>query len=69
MESSEGTESWDHSIGTASLNCLAGLGPKGACKYYISALGVGGGSEENAYFAYVVRGGGGSRGKMLILLM
>ena len=28
----------------------------GACKYYISALGVGGGSEENAYFAYVVRG-------------
>ena len=42
---------------------------KGACKYYISALGVGGGSEENAYFAYVVRGGGGSRGKMLILLM
>ena len=27
----------------------------------------GGGSEGNAYFAYVVRGGGGSRGKMLIL--
>ena len=42
---------------------------KGACKYYISTLGVGGGSEGNAYFAYVVRGGGGSRGKMLILLM
>ena len=30
---------------------------------------MGGGSEGNAYFAYVVRGGGGSRGKMLILLM
>ena len=43
--------------------------PKGACKYYISTLGVGGGCEGNAYFAYVVRGGGGSRGKMLILLM
>ena len=42
---------------------------KGLCKYYISTLGVGGGSEGNAYFAYVVRGGGGSRGKMLILLM
>ena len=41
---------------------------KGACKYYISALGVGGGSEGNAYFAYVVRGGE-SRGKMLILLI
>ena len=41
---------------------------KGACKYYISTLGVGGGSEANAYFAYVVRGGG-STGKMLILLM
>ena len=26
------------------------------CKYYISTLGVGGGSEGNAYFAYVVRG-------------
>ena len=26
---------------------------KGACKYYISALVVGGGSEENAYIAYV----------------
>ena len=25
--------------------------------------------EGNAYFAYVVRGRGGSRGKMLILLM
>ena len=32
---------------------------KGACKYYISALGMGGGSEGNAYFAYVVRGGWG----------
>ena len=43
---------------------------KGACKYYISTLGVGGGSEGNAYFAYVVGGGsGGSRGKMLILLI
>ena len=42
---------------------------KGACKYYISTLEVGGGSEGNTYFAYVVRGGGGSRGKMLILLM
>ena len=42
---------------------------KGACKYYISALGVGGGSEGNAYFAYVVRGRWGSRGKMLILLI
>ena len=42
---------------------------KGACKYYISVLGVGGGSEGNAYLAYVVRGVGGSRGKMLILLM
>ena len=41
---------------------------KGAFKYYMSTLG-GGGSEGNAYFAYVVRGGGGSRGKMLILLM
>ena len=30
---------------------------KGACKYYISTLGVGGGSEGNAYFAYVVRWG------------
>ena len=40
---------------------------KGVCKYYISTLGVGGGSEGNAYFAYVVRGG--SKGKMLILLM
>ena len=39
------------------------------CKYHISALGVGGGSEGNAYFAYVVRGGGGSRDKMLILLI
>ena len=29
----------------------------GACKYYISALGVGGGSEGNAYFASVLRGG------------
>ena len=26
---------------------------KGACKYYISPLGVGGGSEGNASFAYV----------------
>ena len=26
---------------------------KGACKYYISTLGVGGGSEGNAYTAYV----------------
>ena len=26
---------------------------KGACKYYINALGVGGGSEGYAYFAYV----------------
>ena len=26
---------------------------KGACKYYTSTLGVGGGSEENAYIAYV----------------
>ena len=34
---------------------------KGACKYYISALGVGGGSEGNAYFAYVVRGVGVQR--------
>ena len=42
---------------------------KGACKYYISTLGVGGGSEGNAYFAYVVSGVGWSRGKMLILLM
>ena len=31
---------------------------KGACKYYISVLGVGGGSEGKAYFAFVVRGGG-----------
>ena len=29
----------------------------------------GGGSEGNAYFVYVVRGDGGYRGKMLILLM
>ena len=29
---------------------------KGACKYYISMLGGGVGSEGNAYFAYVVRG-------------
>ena len=42
---------------------------KGACKYYISMLGVGGGSEGNAYFVYVVKGVGGSRGKMRILLM
>ena len=41
---------------------------QGACKYYISALAVGGGSEGNAYFAYV-GGDGGSRSKMLILLM
>ena len=26
---------------------------KGACKYYISTLGVGGGSEGNAYLAYI----------------
>ena len=38
---------------------------RGACKYYISTLGVGGGSEGNDYFAYVVRGGG-SRGKMVM---
>ena len=44
------------------------ISSKGACKYFISTLGVGGGSEGNAYFAYVVRGGG-SRGKMFILLM
>ena len=25
---------------------------KGACKYHISTLGVGGGPEGNAYFAY-----------------
>ena len=31
---------------------------KGACKYYINTLWVDGGSEENAYFAYVVRGVG-----------
>ena len=30
---------------------------KGACKNCISTLGVGGGSEGNAYFAYAVRGG------------
>ena len=35
------------------------------CKH----VGGGGGSEGNAYFAYMVRGDGGSRGKMLILLM
>ena len=29
----------------------------GAYKYCISTLGVGGGSEGNAYFAYGVRGG------------
>ena len=40
---------------------------KGACKYYISTLGVGGGSEGNAYFFMWL--GRGSRGKMLILLM
>ena len=45
------------------------ISSKGACKYYISTLGVGGGSEGNAYFAFVVRGRGGSSGKMLILLM
>ena len=44
-------------------------GGTGACKYYISTLGVGRGSEGNAYFAYMVRRSGGSRGKMLILLM
>ena len=42
---------------------------EGECKYHISALGVGGGSEGNAYFAYVVRRVGGSGGKMLMLLM
>ena len=31
----------------------------GACKYYISTLGEGGGSEGNAYFAYVVMWEGG----------
>ena len=41
--------------------------PKGTCNYYISMLG--GGAEGNAYFAEVVGGGGGSRGKMLIMLM
>ena len=41
---------------------------KGACKYYISTLGVGGGSEGNAYFAYVVRGGGGLEAKCLYCL-
>ena len=47
------------------------LNSKGACKYYISIsmLGVGGEYEGNAYFAYVVRGSGGSRGKMLTLIM
>ena len=39
------------------------------CKYYISTFGRGGGLTKNAYFAYLVRGSGGSRGKMLILLM
>ena len=43
--------------------------PKGACKYYISTLGGSEGSEGNAYFSYVVRGDGGSRGKRLILLL
>ena len=42
---------------------------KGVRKYYISTLGVGGGSEGNSYFVYVVSGDGGSRGKMLIWLM
>ena len=37
---------------------------EGACKYYISTLGGGMGSEGNAYFAYVARGG--STGKMLM---
>ena len=37
-------------------------------KYYISALGVGGGSEENAYFPYVVRGVGGLEAKCLYCL-
>ena len=45
------------------------LNSKGACKYYISTLGVGGEYEGIAYFAYVVRGSGGSRGNMLILLI
>ena len=26
---------------------------KGACKYYITPLGGGGGSEGNAYFAFI----------------
>ena len=34
-------------------------------KYYISALG-GGGEKLFAFFAFGVRGGGGSRGKMLM---
>ena len=38
---------------------------KGACKYYVSTLGVGGGSEGNAYFAYVVRGDEGLEPKCL----
>ena len=41
---------------------------KGACKCYISTLGVGGGSEGNVYFAYVVRVGGGSEAKCVYCL-
>ena len=35
---------------------IFGFAPKGACKYCISMLGVGG-SEGNDYFAFVVRRG------------
>ena len=40
-------------------------GNKGACKYYISTLGGVGGLTRNAYFAYGVRGVGGSEANCL----
>ena len=51
------------------IDQLKMMATKGACKYYISTLGGCGGPEGDAYFACVVRAVGGSRGKMLILLM
>ena len=46
-----------NSTPTCKSNSTSVVWSRGACKYYITTLGVGGGSEGNDYFAYVVRGG------------
>ena len=48
-------------------SCPHSLGIKGACKYYLSTLGGVGGLKE--MLILLMWFGGGSRGKMLILLM